>query len=93
MRRTGATIVLIIGALFIIYAYFAQYFPGFLWGPGWGVRRLVAFLYLSIDGFYGVAMSVFALVLVPFLTFAAFLRATGVSDFFMEGSFALAGCP
>ena len=91
MRRTGAMVVLIIGVFFVLYAYFAHLFPGFLWGPGWGIRRLVAFLYMSIEGFYGVAMSVFALILVPFLTFAAFLRATGVGDFFIESSLALAG--
>jgi TRAP transporter 4TM/12TM fusion protein len=91
MRRTGSTIVVIIGVLFIIYAYFANHFTGFLWGPGWGTRRLVAFLYTSMDGFFGMAMGVFALILVPFLTLAALLRATGVGNFFMETSLAVAG--
>jgi TRAP transporter 4TM/12TM fusion protein len=91
MRRTGATVVVIIGFCFILYAFFADHFSGFLWGPGWGIRRLVAFLYTSMDGFYGMAMGVFALVLIPFLTFAAFVRATGVGDFFMDVALALAG--
>lgn len=91
MRRTGATVVAIIGFLFIIYAYFAGHFPGLFWGPGWGVRRLVAFLYTSMDGFYGMAMGVFALILVPFLIFSAFLSAAGIIDFFTEVSLAVAG--
>jgi TRAP transporter 4TM/12TM fusion protein len=91
MRRTGATVVVIIGFFFILYAFFADHLSGFLWGPGWGIRRLVAFLYTSMDGFYGMAMGVFALVLIPFLTFAAFIRATGVGDFFMDVALALAG--
>jgi TRAP transporter 4TM/12TM fusion protein len=91
MRRTGAMVVAIIGFLFITYAYFADYFPGLFWGPGWGLRRLVAFLYTSMDGFYGMAMGVFTLVLIPFLTFAAFVRATGVGDFFMDVALAIAG--
>lgn len=91
MRRTGVMVVVIIGVLFILYAYNAEYFSGFLWGPGWGLRRLAAFLYMSIDGFYGVAMEVFSIILVPFLVFASFIRATGVGDFFMGISSALTG--
>ena len=91
MRRTGSLVVLIIGVVFMLYAYFANYFPGFLWGPGWGMRRLVAFFYTSMDGFYGMAMGVFALILVPFLTFSAILSAAGIIDFFTEVSLALAG--
>jgi TRAP transporter 4TM/12TM fusion protein len=91
MRRTGSLVVLIIGVVFMLYAYFANYFPGFLWGPGWGIRRLVAFFYTSMDGFYGMAMGVFALILVPFLTFSAILSAAGIIDFFTEVSLALAG--
>ncbi len=91
MRRTGGTVVVIIGFFFLLYAYFANHLSGFLWGPGWGVRRLVAFLYTSMDGFYGMAMGVFTLVLIPFLTFAAFVRATGIGDFFMDIAMALAG--
>ena len=37
MRRTGSTVVIIIGAVFIAYAYFANYCPGIFWGPGWGL--------------------------------------------------------
>jgi len=77
--------------IFILFAYFANYLPGFLWGPGWGVRRLVAFLFMSIDGFYGMAMSVFVSILVPFLIFAAFVRATGIGNFFMDIAMSLAG--
>lgn len=91
MRRTGSTVVVIIGLSFILYAYFAENFPGFLWGPGWGVRRLVAFLYTSMDGFYGMAMGVFALIIVPFLVFSSFISAAGIIDFFTEISLALAG--
>jgi len=91
MRRTGVMVVAIIGVLFILYAYSSEHFPGFLWGPGWDIRRLAAFLYMSIDGFYGDAMGVFSVILVPFLVFASLIRATGVGDFFMDLSFALAG--
>ncbi len=91
MRRTGAMVVAIIGFCFILYAYFADLFPGFLWGPGWGVRRLVAFLYTSMDGFYGMAMGVFALILVPFLTFSSIISHAGIIDFFTEVSLALVG--
>lgn len=91
MRRTGATVVVIVGFAFILYGYFADSFPGFLWGPGWGMRRLVAFLYTSMDGFYGMAMGVFALILVPFLTFSAIISATGIVDFFTDIAMSLAG--
>jgi TRAP transporter 4TM/12TM fusion protein len=91
MRRTGAMVVVIIGLAFILYAYFADLFPGFLWGPGWGVRRLVAFLYTSMDGFYGMAMGVFALILVPFLTFSAIISSCGIVDLFTDVAMSVAG--
>jgi len=91
MRRTGGMTVIIIGTVFMIYAYFANYFPGMLWGPGWGLRRLVSFFYVGIDGIYGEAMSVFTSILIPFLTFGSFLSATGVSKFFMDLAHSLAG--
>jgi len=91
MRRTGGKVVIIIGAVFLAYAYFADYFPGLLWGPGWGLRRLVSFFYIGTDGIYGEAMAVFTSILIPFLTFGAFLNATGVSQFFMDLANSLAG--
>jgi len=91
MRRTGGTTVIVIGAVFLFYSYFTNYFPGMLWGPGWGLRRLVSFFYVGIDGIYGEAMSVFTSILIPFLAFGAFLSATGVSRFFMDLAHSLAG--
>ncbi|RJR30913.1 MAG: TRAP transporter fused permease subunit [Desulfobacteraceae bacterium] len=91
MRRTDSLWVLILGFIFILYAYFAAYAPGLLWGPGWGVRRLVAFFFLGIDGFYGETMSVFTSILIPFLTFGAFIAVTGIGDFFMDTANSLIG--
>lgn len=91
MRRTGNTVVIIIGAVFLAYAYFANYFPGMLWGPGWGLRRLVSYFYIGNDGIYGEAMAVFTYILIPFLAFGAFLKATGISEFFVDVANSLTG--
>ncbi len=79
-----------IAALGIIYAVFGGALPSFLGHRGYEFERVVSTLYSS-EGIYGFAMSAAATYIVLFVTFGAFLRATGVGPVFMDLATAVAG--
>ncbi len=88
-RLIGWTLPVIAG-VFVAYALFGSSLPGVLGHRGYELDRLLSLL-LSTEGFFGSAMSAAANYIVLFVTFAAFLTATGVGEFFTRFATALAG--
>lgn len=89
-RRTLGIIFPILGGLFILYALFGNLLPG-IWGHrGYEFGRMVSTVF-STEGLYGFAMNAAASYIVLFVTFGAFMQATGVGEFFIRFSNAIAG--
>jgi len=89
-RRVLGWFFPIIGALCIVYALFGAGLPG-IWGHrGYEFDRTMSMLF-STEGLFGFAMSAAATYIVMFVTFGAFLRATGVGPVFIDLATAIAG--
>lgn len=88
-RATGIALVAIAG-VFIAYALFGSALPGVLEHSGYKFGRLSTYL-LTDNGVLGITVSVSSTYLVLFIVLAAFLQVTGVGDYFVRLSFALAG--
>lgn len=89
-RRVLGWFFPIIGVLCIVYALFGAGLPG-IWGHrGYEFDRTMSTLF-STEGLFGFAMSAAATYIVMFVTFGAFLRATGVGPVFIDLATAIAG--
>ncbi len=89
-RRLLGLPLVIITVIFLLYAYFGPYMPGLLAHRGKSVSRIFGYM-LSGDGLFGIPLHASSAYVFLFVLFGAFLRATGVSDFFMNLAYAVAG--
>jgi len=90
-RRTTGKPIMIIAAIFLIYAKFGSYFPGFLKHAGVPWRRILSFLFTTTEGFFGTAMGIAASYIIMFCIFASFLEAFGTGEWFVDVAYAMTG--
>lgn len=90
-RRAVGVPITIISSLFLVYAFFGSYFPGFLNHRGQDVKSIVRTMFYTTDGILGTPISVSATFIFVFLLFGAFLVKTGVGNYFNELAVVLAG--
>jgi TRAP transporter 4TM/12TM fusion protein len=89
-RRVAGLALVIISAIFIVYAFVGPYLPGFLYHSGYGMERFFTYLYTD-NGILGATTAVSSTYIVLFIAFAAFLQASKVGDYFVNFAFAVAG--
>ncbi|HWO43628.1 MAG TPA: TRAP transporter fused permease subunit [Candidatus Eisenbacteria bacterium] len=89
-RLTGWSLV-IIAAVFLLYAFFAQLFPGPFYGRGWSVQRVATYLYLDRNGIFGQSLEVASGIVLIFILFGQILYRVGGAAFLTDFSLALMG--
>ncbi|WP_320633544.1 TRAP transporter permease [Pyramidobacter porci] len=90
-RRVVGWPIVIIAAVFILYASWGKYMPGFLNHRGYSIKRIVSQLFFSTEGIIGSPLGVCASFVFLFILFGAFLEKTGIGQFFTDIANALAG--
>ncbi|WP_420393162.1 TRAP transporter permease [Acuticoccus sp.] len=90
-RRTVGWAIVVVCAVFLIYARFGDLLPGALWHRGYGVSTIVEYTYLTTEGVFGVPVAVMANYVFHFVLFGAFLVASGAGSFFTDLAHALTG--
>lgn len=90
-RRVSGPALPLILVFCLLYAMFADYFPGVLYGRAHSFTRVIGEVYLSLDGVFGNVMRLWTRVLVVFIVFGAFLQASGAGRFFIRLALALTG--
>lgn len=90
-RRIVGLPIVIIASAFLAYAYWGAYFPGFLSHRGFGIQRIASQMWFTTEGIIGLPLGVSANFIFLFILFGAFLNSTGIMDFFMDLSYAVAG--
>ncbi len=88
-RLAGLALVIIVG-VFIAYGFLGPYLPGFLNHRGYAPERFFARIYTDI-GVLGPTTAVSSTYIILFITFAAFLQASKVGEYFVNFAFAAAG--
>lgn len=90
-RRAVGFPLPLISLLFIIYAFAGPYLPDLVAHRGYGFRRVVDHLYLTMEGIFGVPLWVSSTFVFAFVLFGAIIEKTGAMDYFMKLAFSLVG--
>ena len=90
-RRALGKELPILGALFLLYAFFGQHIPGSFGHSGFSLNRIIAHMYLGSEGIFGIALGVSATFIFLFVLFGAFLGETGMAKLINDASMAMAG--
>ena len=90
-RRIVGLPIMIIAGVFIAYAFFGAYFPGFLNHRGYSIRRVASHLFYSTEGIMGTPIGACSTFIFLFILFGTLLEKTGIGQFFIDTCNALAG--
>lgn len=90
-RRIVGLPILIIAAVFILYAFLGPYLPGFLNHRGYSFQRVVSHLYYNTEGIMGTPIGACSTFIFLFILFGALLEKTGIGQFFIDICNAIAG--
>jgi hypothetical protein len=66
-RRTVGLSLAVIVLIFLVYAYFGNYIPGFLGHRGYNLERIVVQVFAGTEGIYGIPLGVCATIVIVFL--------------------------
>jgi TRAP transporter 4TM/12TM fusion protein len=91
MRRTIGWILPVICICFLLYAFFGPYLPHPWTHRGYSIARLVGFMYMTLEGIFGVAVDVSSSLIILFTIFGAFLQLSGAGRFYIDFSFSAMG--
>lgn len=90
-RRVVGVPIVVIACVFIAYAFAGRYIPGQLAHRGVGVDTLVGHLFFTTEGVFGIPLGVSSTFIFLFILFGAYLEKTGLGQFFIDISNAIAG--
>ena len=91
MRRTIGWILPAISICFLLYAFLGAYLPHPWTHKGYDIGRVVGFMYMTLEGIYGVAVDVSSSLIILFTIFGAFLQFSGAGKFYIDFSFSAMG--
>lgn len=89
-RRLAGLALVVIAALFVIYSFVGPYMPGILTHRGYSMERFFTYVYTD-QGILGPTTAISSTYIILFITFAAFLQASKVGEYFINFAFAAAG--
>ncbi len=90
-RRVVGWPIVTIASVFLLYAYFGPYFPGFLDHRGYSLQRIASHMYLTTEGILGIPLGVSATFIYLFVLFGSFREKSGLGQLFIDISNAIAG--
>ena len=90
-RRIVGLPIMIIAAVFILYAFTGKYLPGFLNHRGYSLQRVVSHLFYTTEGIIGTPIGACSTFIFLFILFGALLEKTGIGQFFIDVCNAIAG--
>ena len=91
VRRVGGMVLFSVCLFFFLYPLFAEYMPGFLWGPPAPPTEFVRQHAMGTESLIGIPLRVVTMTLIGFLIFGSALVVTGGGEFFMAFATALMG--
>ncbi len=90
-RRVAGIPILIVVITLIAYTYFGSYIPGPLGHRGFSIERIITHLFFTTEGIIGTPIGVASTFIFLFILFGAFIKETGVAQFFIDLANAIAG--
>ena len=89
-RAIGWALVITVG-VFLLYAVYGNYIPGYWGHRGYGLNEIISRFFMSTEGIYGAPLGVVVEFVVLFVLFGAFLQQTGAGQFFIDLARTLTG--
>ena len=89
-RLVGKTFTLFVLG-FLVYAYIGPWFPGSLAHKGYDLDRIIGHMYMTLEGIFGVPLSVSVSFVMLFVVYGTFMDAAGAGQFWLELSLAVMG--
>ncbi len=90
-RRIVGLPIVLVALVFVLYARYGNYLPGFLTHRGFRWTRIINHMYLTTEGIIGSPIGVSSTFVFMFILFGAFLNKTGLGKFFIDLALAAAG--
>ncbi len=90
-RRAIGWPLVILSAIFLLYAFFGGYIKGVFASKNFNVTQVIRTLYASTDGIWGAPLGISASYVILFILFGSFLQASGGGELFTDIAFALVG--
>ncbi len=76
---------------FLIYLYFGNYFPDIISHKSYDLGRIVGHMYMTLEGIFGVPLSVSASFVMLFVVYGTFMDVAGAGGFWLDLSLATMG--
>jgi TRAP transporter 4TM/12TM fusion protein len=76
---------------FLIYMYFGNYFPNIISHKSYDLDRIVGHMYMTLEGIFGVPLSVSASFVMLFVVYGTFMDVAGAGGFWLDLSLATMG--
>lgn len=90
-RRVVGLPIVVIALLFVAIGFFGRSMPSFLGNRGFSLKNIIRHLFYTQEGVFGTPLGASSTFIFLFILFGAFLEKTGVGNFFIELSNAIAG--
>ena len=90
-RRAIGIPIMLVGAAMLFYAHLGPLLPGFLHHAGFSVQRIISHSFLSMEGVFGIPISISATFIYLYMLFGVILQRTGLEKFFSELAMSLTG--
>ncbi|MEG1774692.1 MAG: TRAP transporter fused permease subunit, partial [Oscillospiraceae bacterium] len=90
-RRVVGMPIVIIASVFMLYARFGGNMPGLFRHRGYSWKRIITHLFYTTEGIIGTPIGVCSTFIFLFIMFGSFLEKTGIGQFFIDISNAVAG--
>lgn len=89
-RVVGTTFTLVLAG-FLLYVVFGNHVPGPLWHKGYDLDRIVGHTYMTLEGMFGVPLSVSVSFVTLFVVYGTLMDAAGAGSLWLELSLAIMG--
>jgi TRAP transporter 4TM/12TM fusion protein len=90
-RRSVGWQLLILGVIFLLYAYFGRIMPGVFSHRGYTIKRIIYQMYLTGQGIFGIPIEVSSSFLIIFVILASVLERSGLGKLFNDLALGLGG--
>ncbi|KJS86727.1 MAG: C4-dicarboxylate ABC transporter [Peptococcaceae bacterium BICA1-8] len=90
-RRVVGIPIISVAAVFTLYAFLGPYIPGQLAHRGTDMATFIGHIFFTTEGIFGIPIGVSSTFVFMFILFGAFLEKTGMGQFFIDLSNAIAG--
>lgn len=90
-RRAIGIPIMVVGTIMLFYAYLGPWLPGFFHHAGFSVQRVISHSFLSMEGIFGIPISISATFIYLYMLFGVILQRTGLERFFSELAMSMTG--